>query len=133
MTDMILKVESLKKFFKTPQGMLHAVDDVSFEINRGKTLGIVGESGCGKSTIGRTILRLTEPTSGRIIFDGSDIEKLTSKQLREKRRDMQIVFQDPFSSIDPRSTVMDTIAEPLKIHKLVTNKSDRLERVLYLM
>ena len=109
------------------------MDDVSFEINRGKTLGIVGESGCGKSTIGRTILRLTEPTSGRIIFDGSDIEKLTSKQLREKRRDMQIVFQDPFSSIDPRSTVMDTIAEPLKIHKLVTNKSDRLERVLYLM
>ena len=102
MADVILEVKHLKKYFKTPKGMLHAVDDVNFTIERGKTLGIVGESGCGKSTTGRCILRLIEPTDGEVIFDGVDVTKLSKKEMRAMRKDMQIIFQDPFSSLDPR-------------------------------
>ena len=114
----ILQVSHLKKYFKTPKGMLHAVDDVSFTIDKGKTLGVVGVSGCGKSTTGRAILRLIEPTSGQVTFEGQDVLALDKKQLRQMRRRMQIIFQDPYSSLNARMTISDIIAEPLKLHKL---------------
>lgn len=116
--DVILEVKNLTKYFDTPKGKLHAVDDVSFTINRGSTLGIVGESGCGKSTTGRTILKLIEPTSGQIIFNGTDITKYKDRQMRKLRTDMQIIFQDPFSSLDPRQNVMQLISEPIKEHHI---------------
>jgi len=131
--DILLDVQHLKKYFNTSSGMLHAVDDVSFQIERGKTLGIVGESGCGKSTIGRTILRLLEPTSGKVIFDGVDLTTLSKEELRVMRQKMQIIFQDPFSSLDPRMTVSQTIAEPLKLHGIIKDKREREKRVLELM
>ena len=131
--DILLDVQHLKKYFSTSSGMLHAVDDVSFQIERGKTLGIVGESGCGKSTIGRTILRLLEPTSGSVIFDGVDLTTLSKEELRVMRQKMQIIFQDPFSSLDPRMTVSQTIAEPLKLHGIIKDKKAREQRVLELM
>ena len=131
--DILLDVQHLKKYFSTPKGMLHAVDDVSFQIERGKTLGIVGESGCGKSTVGRTILRLLEPTSGKVIFDGQDINALSKKEMRPLRQQMQIIFQDPFSSLDPRMTVSQTISEPLKLHGIIKDKKQREQRVLELM
>lgn len=129
----LLEVKDLKKYFATPKGMLHAVDGVTFSINEGETLGIVGESGCGKSTTGRVILRLLEATDGEIFFDGKDIRSLSASEMRRMRREMQIIFQDPFSSLDPRKTVSEIIAEPLKINKLITNKNERLDRVLELM
>lgn len=131
--DILLDVQHLKKYFSTSSGMLHAVDDVSFQIERGKTLGVVGESGCGKSTIGRSILRLIEPTSGKIIFDGKDITNLPKNEMRLLRQDMQIIFQDPFSSLDPRMTVSQTIEEPLKLHGIIKDKRAREKRVLELM
>ncbi|MEG1620444.1 MAG: ATP-binding cassette domain-containing protein [Oscillospiraceae bacterium] len=133
MDDTILEVKNLKKYFKTPKGMLHAVDDVSFTIERGKTLGIVGESGCGKSTTGRAILRLLEPTSGEVIFEGQDILKCTDNEMRDLRKDMQIIFQDPFASLNPRKTVSEIIAQPIALNKIITNKKDREKRVLELM
>jgi len=131
--SILLDVQHLTKYFHTSGGTLHAVDDVSFQIERGKTLGIVGESGCGKSTIGRTILRLLEPTSGKVIFDGTDLTALSKEELRKMRQQMQIIFQDPFSSLDPRMTVSQTIAEPLKLHGMIKNKAEREKRVLELM
>ena len=110
----LLAVEGLKKYFKTPRGTLHAVDDVSFTIEEGKTLGIVGESGCGKSTLGRTIVQLLDPTEGKILFEGQDVTHLKSKDMREYRSKSQMIFQDPFSSLNPRMTVFEDIAEPLK-------------------
>ncbi|MBE6961394.1 MAG: ABC transporter ATP-binding protein [Ruminococcaceae bacterium] len=133
MADIILQVENLKKYFKTPKGMLHAVDDVSFTIERGKTLGVVGESGCGKSTTGRAILRLLEPTGGKVLFDGVDVAQLDTKGMRKMRRNMQIVFQDPFSSLNPRMTVSQLIAEPIIQNKILTNKEDIEKRVAELM
>ncbi len=133
MADNILEVKNLKKYFKTSRGMLHAVDDINFTIERGKTLGLVGESGCGKSTTGRVILRLIEPTSGEVIFEGKDVTKLTSKEMRHMRKDMQIIFQDPFSSLDPKKTVSQIIAEPIKENRILTNKHDIENRVLELM
>jgi len=115
MAENLLEVKNLKKYFKTNRGMLHAVDDVTFTLEKGKTLGIVGESGCGKSTTGRCIMRLIEPTSGQVIFDGQDLVTLNKRQMRERRKDVQIIFQDPFSSLDPRNTVMQTIAEGVKV------------------
>ena len=129
----ILEVENLTKSFATPAGQLHAVDGVSFSIEEGKTLGIVGESGCGKSTTGRCILKLIEPTSGKIIFDGKDISKLTRRQMRPLRQEMQMVFQDPFSSLDPRQTVMQLISEPIIEHKLLRSKAEIEKRTLELM
>ena len=129
----ILEVQNLTKFFTTPAGQLHAVDGVSFKIEEGKTLGIVGESGCGKSTTGRTILKLLEPTGGKIIFDGKDITSYSRKQMRPLRQEMQMVFQDPFSSLDPRQTVMQLIGEPIIEHKLLNSKKDIEDRTLELM
>ena len=113
----LVEAENLKKYFKTPRGMLHAVDDVSFKIEKGKTLGVVGESGCGKSTLGRTLIHLHEPTEGKIIFDGEDISKIQKSELKAKRKNMQMIFQDPFSSLNPRMSVSQIIAEPLIIYK----------------
>ena len=129
----LLEVKNLKKYFKTPKGMLHAVDDVSFTIDRGRTLGVVGESGCGKSTTGRAILRIVEPTEGEILFDGEDIRSLGKDQMRRMRTRMQIIFQEPFSSLNPRKTVSETIAEPLKLNGIITDKGKRMERVAEIM
>lgn len=128
----ILRVEHLKKYFKTPSGMLHAVDDVNFSINEGETLGVVGESGCGKSTLGRVVLKLIEPTDGRIVFNGQDITHMTEKDNRELRKQMQIIFQDPYSSLNPRLSVLDLIADPLKTFRLL-NPTQLQKRVYELM
>ena len=133
MSDTILEVRGLKKYFSTPKGMLQAVDDVSFSVERGKTLGIVGESGCGKSTTGRSILRLIEPTAGEVFFEGRNIAKLSKKEMRKLRKDMQIIFQDPFSSVDPRMSVGEIIAEPIRINGLIKDKAELEKRVAELM
>lgn len=133
MANHILEVKGLKKYFKTPRGMLHAVDDVSFNISQGKTLGVVGESGCGKSTTGRTILRLLEPTGGQILFEGKDLASLNKGEMRKMRRDLQIIFQDPFSSLNPRKTVSQSIMEPMEIHKLYRSKKEMMSKVLEIM
>ena len=133
MEDIILEVKGLKKYFKTNRGMLHAVDNINFTLKRGKTLGIVGESGCGKSTTGRCILRLIEPTSGEVIFEGEDIMNLNGRKMRAKRSDMQIIFQDPFSSLNPRKTVMETIAEGVKMCPQYKTKEQVEARVVELM
>ncbi len=133
MANPILEVKGLKKYFKTKRGMLHAVDDVSFSIEKGKTLGIVGESGCGKSTTGRTILRLLEPTGGDIFFEGENLSQLSPLEMRNKRKDLQIIFQDPFSSLNPRKTISQTIMEPMIIHKMYKTKAEMTEKVLETM
>ena len=133
MRDVILEVKNLRKYFKTPKGMLHAVDDVSFSIERGKTLGLVGESGCGKSTTGRAILRLVEPTSGEVHFDGCNVLALSKRDLQKKRGEMQIIFQDPYSSIDPRKAVFESIEEPLKVNQVCKTRQELAERVYELM
>ena len=114
----LLEVKDLRKYFKVPKGFLHAVDDVTFNIEEGKTLGVVGESGCGKSTTGRAILRLLEPTSGEVIFNGVNVTKQNKQEMRNLRRQMQIIFQDPYASLNPRMSVSEIIAEPMKLHKL---------------
>ena len=113
--------------------MLHAVDGVSFNLEKGKTLGIVGESGCGKTTIGRAILRLVEPTSGSVIFDGVDILKLNKQEMRHMRRNMQLIFQDPFSSLNPRKTITQTIEEPIILANMIPDPDKRFMRVMELM
>ncbi len=122
----LLRVEGLKKYFNTPGGLLHAVDNVNFSINEGETLGVVGESGCGKSTMGRAILRLHEPTEGKVFFEGHNILEYDKSKMKQLRRDMQIVFQDPFASLNPRLTVSEAIAAPMLIQKMYTKK-DRVE------
>ena len=133
MAEKLLEVKHLKKYFDTPRGKLHAVDDVSFSIEKGKTLGVVGESGCGKSTTGHCILRLIEPTSGEVIFNGQDITKLHPRDMKALRKDMQIIFQDPYASLDPRKTISQIISEPIIINKILTNKHDVEDRVHELM
>lgn len=133
MSDILLEVKNLTKYFKTTRGNVHAVDHVNFSIERGKTLGLVGESGCGKSTTGRCILRLVEPTSGQIIFDGKDITNVSTSEMRKYRKQMQIVFQDPFSSLDPRQTVGQIIREPMAFMRIYKGKKDMENRVLELM
>ena len=115
MSAPLLEVRNLKKYFKTGRGMLHAVDDVSFTLDEGKTLGVVGESGCGKSTLGRTILHLLDATDGHILFNGKDVTNPNRRELSALRHDMQIIFQDPFSSLNPRMSVSETIMEPMKL------------------
>lgn len=136
MSEVILEVKDLKKYFKTSKGTVHAVDGLNLTLEKGKTLGIVGESGCGKSTTGRVILRLLDATSGSVIFDGKDVTKATPAEMRELRKNMQMIFQDPFSSLNPRRTVSQLIAEPIILNKLITgkDKKERIEaRVLELM
>lgn len=128
----LLEVKNLKKYFKVSSGTLHAVDDVSFSLARGRTIGIVGESGCGKSTLGRTILRLEEPSGGEIFFQGNDITKYSAKAMREMRSHMQIIFQDPYSSLNPRMCIRDLIAAPMKVSGTMS-KHDIESRVTELM
>lgn len=128
----LIRVEHLKKYFNTPGGVLHAVDDVNFTINEGDTLGVVGESGCGKSTLGRTVLKLIEPTAGKIFYRGEDITNITGKQNKLLRKKMQIIFQDPYSSLNPRKTVSELIADPLKAFHMYTS-AEREARVAELM
>ena len=133
MSEPLLQVDHLKKYFKSAKGTVHAVDDVSFTIEKGKTLGVVGESGCGKSTLGRTIIRLQEPTEGTVLFEGKNISALNQKELWKQRREMQMIFQDPFSSLNPRMTISQTIEEPLKLYGLCADKESRQKRVAELM
>ncbi len=131
----LLRVNKLKKYFSTPRGQLHAVDDVSFSIAKGETLGVVGESGCGKSTLGRAVLRLHEPSSGEVWFEGKNIVKCSRREMKKLKSEMQIIFQDPFSSLDPRMTVSQAIAFPLIIRdKSMKKDSEKLgKRVFELM
>lgn len=135
MSNALLEVKNLKQYFPIKVGFgktipLKAVDDISFEVGRGETLGLVGESGCGKTTAGRAILRLYKPTDGQILFNG---EEVNDKNINHMRKKMQMVFQDPYSSLDPRMTVEDIIGEPLDVHKLCSNKKERREKILELM
>lgn len=137
--DTLVEIKNLSKFFDVKRGMfstkksyVKAVDDVSFSIKKGETLGIVGESGCGKTTTGRTLLKLYEPTAGEIIYDGKDIAKLKNNEMLPYRRKMQMIFQDPYASLNSRMSVGDIIGEPIEIHKLM-NKTEKIERVKYLL
>ena len=129
----LIKTNHLKKYFKVNGGYLHAVDDINIEIPRQKTLGVVGESGCGKSTLGRTILQLLPPTSGEVLFDGENIVNADKRKMKEMRRRMQIIFQDPFSSLDPRLSVYQLIAEPMKQNKVYASKGELEDKVFELM
>ncbi len=131
--DDILQVKDLKKYFKTPKGQLCAVDGVNFTIGKGRTLGVVGESGCGKSTLGRTIVGLLEATSGQIIFEGTDITNAKGSRRMELRKKMQMIFQDPFSSLNPRMCVHDAIAESMIIHKTCSSREELNRKVAQLM
>ena len=133
MPDNLLTVKNIKKYFKTSQGMLHAVDDVSFTINRGETLGLVGESGCGKSTTGRVVLRLLEATGGEVLYEGKNILDFNKKDMKRFRENAQIVFQDPFASLNPRMSVSEIIGEPLVINKKSKNKTELTSKVRGLM
>jgi oligopeptide/dipeptide ABC transporter ATP-binding protein len=123
----LVEVKNLKKYFETPGGWLHAVDDVSFIIEEGKTMGVVGESGCGKSTLGRVIIHLLDSTGGQIFFEGEDVTAVNSKKLRKLRENMKIIFQDPFSSLNPRMTVEQTIMEPLEVSGRYSKKEMEAE------
>ena len=125
--EAFLEVRNLKKYFKNPMGTLHAVDDVSFSIDEGKTLGVVGESGCGKTTLGRTLIHLIRKTGGSMFFDGKEVSDPTKAELKVLREKMQIIFQDPYSSIDPRMSVSDTIMEPLIIQGKMSKNDRRTE------
>lgn len=133
MSNAVIEVKNLKKYFNVPGGKLHAVDDVSFTIEKGKTIGVVGESGCGKSTLGRTIIHLLESTGGQIFLDGEDITALSPKKLREVREKMQIIFQDPYSSLNPRMTVGEIVTEPLKLSGRFSSKAAMNEEADRLM
>ena len=138
--DPILQIKNLKTYFPIKKGMfgkakefVHAVDDVTFDVFPGETLGLVGESGCGKTTLGRSVLRLIEPTSGEIIFNGINITKLDNTKMRELRKDIQIIFQDPYSSLNPRITIGQAIMEPMQVHNILENDKIRKERVIELL
>ncbi len=133
MNTPILETRNLKKYFKVPNGMLHAVDDINIKIYKQNTLGVVGESGCGKSTLGRTILNLIEPTSGEILFEGKDIMKYNRQQKKQMCRDMQMIFQDPYSSINPRMSVVEIIAEFMIVQKTYATKAEAYQRAAELM
>lgn len=139
--DIILEVKNLKMYFpvgsgflsRKPVGYVKAVDDVSFTVKRGETLGLVGESGCGKTTTGRCILQLYKPTAGQVIFDGQDLTSMNTKTMRGMRREMQVIFQDPYSSLNPRMTAGNIIGEPLIVHGLVANKTEYRNKVAELL
>lgn len=131
--EKLLEIKNLKKYFPTKNGMLHAVDGVSFSIEKGTTLGIVGESGCGKSTLGRLILHLLQKTDGQIFFEGKDVSNPSPSELMQLRQQMQMIFQDPFSSLDPRMTVSQIIGEPLRVHKTCASEAaykDKIESIM---
>ena len=131
---MLLEVEGLKKYFQVGKGQtLKAVDDISFQIKKGQTLGLVGESGCGKTTVGRTLLRIYEPDTGKILFDGKDISRVSKKEAKELTRRMQMVFQDPYASLNPFFTVGEIVEEGMKIHKMYHSETERMERVYELL
>ena len=123
----MLEVRNLEKYFRVGGGTLHAVDGITFDLNKGKTLGVVGESGCGKSTLGRTILHLIEPTGGQVFFNGRDITNPGKKELKELREDMQIIFQDPYSSLNPRMSVCEAIMEPLLLQRKLSKEECHAE------
>lgn len=129
----LVEVKNLKKYFKTQAGDLHAVDNVSFTIEKGKTLGIVGESGCGKSTLGKTLIRMTDATEGEVWFDGKEITEMSQREFKKMRMRMQMIFQDPYASLDPRMSVSSLISEPLTTYRLVHGRKEREERVLEIM
>ena len=139
--DIILEVKNLKMYFpvgsgflsRKPVGYVKAVDDVSFTVKRGETLGLVGESGCGKTTTGRCILQLYKPTAGQVVFDGQDLTSMNTKTMRGMRREMQVIFQDPYSSLNPRMTAGNIIGEPLIVHGLVANKTEYRNKVADLL
>lgn len=133
MANNLVEVKHLKKYFKTASGMLHAVDDVTFSIPEGQTLGVVGESGCGKSTLGRTVLGLLDATAGEINFNGENVTNVSPEKFHELRKNMQIIFQDPYASLNPRMSVGDIIAEPLKIFNLCANDAEVQDKVRELM
>ena len=133
MTTPLIQTKNLKKYFKTGSGMLHAVDNVNLSIQKGQTLGVVGESGCGKSTLGRTILRLLPATSGEVLYNGKDLLKLKNREMKDMRSDLQIIFQDPYASLNPRMSVSQIIEEPLKVNKVYAAKEERDKRILELM
>ena len=133
MDDVLVRTVGLKKYFKVSEGTLHAVDDVNLEIRRGHNLGVVGESGCGKSTLGRLLLRLIEATEGEVWFEGQDILKLSRAKMSALRPNMQMIFQDPYSSLNPRMSVFDLIAEPLQMNKVYKNYGDMADRIYRLM
>jgi len=129
----LVEVRNLKKYFEKKGSVLHAVDNINLKIEKGTTLGVVGESGCGKSTLGRTILKLHNPTDGQILFEGQDITKLSESQMRKYRQEMQIIFQDPYSSLNPRKSVAEIIATPLKVNHICKTKTELQHRVKDLM
>ena len=134
MAKNIIETKNLKKYFKCGRNnYLHAVDDINIKIEAGKTLGVVGESGCGKTTLGRTILGLVPSTSGDIYFDGENISGLSNRKLKKYRKEMQLIFQDPYSSINPRHRIGNIIGEPLKVNGIIRNKKQRKQKVLELM
>jgi peptide/nickel transport system ATP-binding protein len=133
MQQPLIQTVHLKKYFETPRGLLHAVDDINISIERGRTLGVVGESGCGKSTLGRVMLRLLEPTSGQMLFEGEDIFQYNTHKLKDLKKDMQIIFQDPYSSLNPRMSVSEIIAEPLLVTKTVRGKANIAKQIAKLM
>lgn len=139
-TTPLLEVKNLQKYFPVQGGFfgktigrVHAVDTVSFAVQRGKTLGLVGESGCGKSTLGRTLLRLTEPSGGEILYEGKDISKISAEEMRALRRELQIIFQDPFASLNPRMSIREILSEPFEIHGLYTNPAERRAKIIELL
>jgi oligopeptide transport system ATP-binding protein len=140
--NILVKVKNLKKYFPVRGGMfkfnrnlayVQAVDGISFNIKKGETLGLVGESGCGKTTTGKTIIRLLEPTSGEVEFEGRDIFKLSKEELRKVRRNFQMIFQDPFGSLNPRMSIAEIVGEPLEIHKIIMNRKEKEEKVEHLL
>jgi oligopeptide/dipeptide ABC transporter ATP-binding protein len=133
MADIILETVELKKYFQYGKMQLHAVDGINLKLERGKTIGVVGESGCGKSTLGRTILGLLEATGGKVLFEGEDITSMSRSQFKRLRTEMQIIFQDPYSSINPRMSVGKIIGEPLLVNGIIKNRKERKKRVLELM
>ena len=133
MTTPLIEARELKKYFKTSSGDLRAVDGINLKVDKGNTIGVVGESGCGKSTLGRVMIRLLEPTAGEVLYNGKNIFTASDREMKELRKDIQIIFQDPYSSLNPRMTVSEIIAEPIKVCKLLNSKSDIEAKVFELM
>ena len=132
-SNILIQAVDIKKYFPVKRRMLHAVDGLSFQIEVGKTMGVVGESGCGKSTLGKTMIRLIEPTSGQMFFKGQDVFAMKRREMREIRKKINIIFQDPYASLDPRMTIAESIMEPLLLTKMYRNKRDAMTRVRELM